>query len=48
MISVWYPSLKFIYNKAGEIQLITAIRRNRFLTQFSLDLSFIQIKQDRA
>ena len=48
MISVWYPRLKFIYNKVGEIQLITAIRRNRFLTQFSLDLSFIQIKQDRA
>ena len=31
MIGVWYPRLKFIYSKVGEIQLFTAIRRNRFL-----------------
>ena len=36
MISVWYPRLKFIYSKVGGIQLVTAIRRNRFLNTIFL------------
>ena len=48
MISVWYPRLKFIYSKVGGIQLITAIRRNRFLIKIFLRNSFIQIKQNNA